>query len=133
MGKNKRSPWAWIPTLYFAQGLPYDAVMTITVIMYKRLGMSNTDIALYTGWLGLPWIIKPFWSPFVDLIKTKRRWTLAMHWVITATLAGIAFTIPTEFYVQFTLAIFMIMGFASATHDIDADGYYMLALTEDEQ
>ena len=133
MEKNKRSPWAWIPTLYFAQGLPYVAVMTITVIMYKRLGMSNTDIALYTGWLGLPWIIKPFWSPFVDLIKTKRWWTLAMQWVITATLAGIAFTIPTEFYVQFTLAIFMIMGFASATHDIAADGYYMLALTEHEQ
>ncbi len=129
----KRSPWAWIPTLYFAQGLPYVAVMTISVIMYKRLGMSNTDIAIYTGWLGLPWVIKPFWSPFVDLIRTKRWWTLTMQWIVAFALAGIAFTIPTQFYVQFTLAIFMLMGFASATHDIAADGYYMLALTEHEQ
>lgn len=130
---KKRSPWAWIPTLYFAQGLPYVAVMTISVIMYKRLGMSNTDIALYTGWLGLPWVIKPFWSPFVDIIKTKRWWTLIMQWVIAIALACIAFTIPTPFYVQFTFAIFMLMGFASATHDIAADGFYMLALTEHEQ
>ena len=130
---KKRSPWAWIPTLYFAQGLPYVAVMTISVIMYKRLGMSNTDIALYTGWLGLPWVIKPFWSPFVDLIKTKRWWTLTMQWIVAFALAGIAFSIPTEFYVQFTLAIFMLMGFASATHDIAADGFYMIALTEHEQ
>lgn len=128
-----RSPWAWIPTLYFAQGLPYVAVMTISVVMYKRLGMSNTDIALYTGWLGLPWVIKPFWSPFVDLIKTKRWWTLAMQWIVAFALAGIAFTIPTVFYVQFTLAIFMLMGLASATHDIAADGYYMLALSEHGQ
>ena len=132
-GNKKRSPWAWIPTLYFAQGLPYVAVMTISVIMYKRLGMSNTDIAIYTGWLGLPWVIKPFWSPFVDLIKTKRWWTLTMQWIVAFALAGIAFTIPTEFYVQFTLAIFMLMGFASATHDIAADGFYMLALDEHEQ
>lgn len=130
---KKTNPWAWIPTLYFAQGLPYVAVMTISVIMYKRLGMSNTDIALYTGWLGLPWVIKPFWSPFVDIIKTKRWWTLAMQWIVAVALAGIAFTIPTEFYVQFTFAIFMLMGFASATHDIAADGYYMLALSEHEQ
>ncbi|MCD8394317.1 MAG: MFS transporter [Bacteroidales bacterium] len=129
----KRSPWAWIPTLYFAQGIPYVAVMTISVILYKRLGLSNTDIALYTGWLGLPWVIKPFWSPFVDLIRTKRWWTLTMQWIVAFALAGIAFTIPTAFFVQFTLAIFMLMGFASATHDIAADGYYMLALTEHEQ
>jgi len=130
---TKRNPWAWIPTLYFAQGLPYVAVMTISVIMYKRLGMSNTDIALYTGWLGLPWVIKPFWSPFVDIIKTKRWWILIMQWVVAIALAGIAFTIPTAWWVQLTFAVFMLMGFASATHDIAADGFYMLALTEHEQ
>lgn len=130
---TKRNPWAWIPTLYFAQGLPYVAVMTISVIMYKRLGMSNTDIALYTGWLGLPWVIKPFWSPFVDIIKTKRWWVLIMQWVIAIALASIAFTIPTSWWVQLTFAVFMLMGFASATHDIAADGFYMLALTEHEQ
>ena len=134
MGKaTKRNPWAWIPTLYFAQGLPYVAVMTISVIMYKRLGISNTDIALYTGWLYLPWVIKPLWSPFVDIIKTKRWWTLTMQWLIAFALAGIAFTIPTTFFFQMTLAIFWIVGFTSATHDIAADGFYMLALNEHEQ
>ena len=127
------SPWAWIPTLYFAQGLPYVAVMTISVIMYKRLGISNTDIALYTGWLYLPWVIKPFWSPFVDLIKTKRWWTLTMQWILAFALAGIAFSIPTPFFFQLTLAVFWIVGFTSATHDIAADGFYMHALTEHEQ
>lgn len=130
---TKRNPWAWIPTLYFAQGLPYVAVMTISVIMYKRLGISNTDIALYTGWLYLPWVIKPFWSPFVDIIRTKRWWTLSMQWIIAFALAGIAFTIPTPFFFQLTLAIFWLLGFTSATHDIAADGFYMLALTEHEQ
>lgn len=131
--KSRRSPWVWIPTLYFAQGLPYVAVMTISVIMYKRLGISNTDIALYTGWLYLPWVIKPFWSPFVDIIRTKRWWTLTMQWILAFALAGIAFTIPTPFFFQVTLAIFWIVGFTSATHDIASDGFYMLALDEHEQ
>jgi len=130
---SRRNPWAWIPTLYFAQGLPYVAVMTISVIMYKRLGISNTDIALYTGWLYLPWVIKPFWSPFVDIIRTKRWWTLTMQWIIAFALAGIAFSIPTPFFFQLTLAIFWLVGFTSATHDIAADGFYMLALSEHEQ
>ena len=94
MNNKNISPWAWIPTLYFAQGLPYVSVMTISVIMYKNLGISNTDIALYTSWLYLPWVIKPFWSPFVDLLKTKRWWIVSMQLLVGAGLAGIAFTIP---------------------------------------
>ena len=130
--KNK-SPWAWIPTLYFAQGLPYVAVMTISVIMYKRLGISNTDIALYNGCLYLPWVIKPFWSPFIDIIRTKRWWTISMQWILALTFAGVAFTIPAPFFFQLTLAVFWLMGFTSATHDIAADGFYMHALSEHEQ
>ena len=130
---NKRNPWAWIPTLYFAQGLPYVAVNVITVIMYKRLGISNTDIALYTAWLYLPWVIKPFWSPFVDLFKTKRWWTLTMQWIIGFGLAAVAFAIPTPFFFSLTLAVFWLIGFASATHDIASDGYYMITLSEHEQ
>ena len=133
MGKHIKSPWAWIPTLYLAQGLPYVAVMTISVIMYKRLGISNTDIALYTGWLYLPWVIKPFWSPFVDIIKTKRWWTIAMQWILALAFAGIAFTIPAPFFFRLTLAVFWIMGFTSATHDIAIDGFYMLALDKHGQ
>ncbi len=128
-----RSPWSWIPTLYFAEGLPYVAVMTVSVIMYKRLGLSNTDIALYTSWLYLPWVIKPFWSPFVDILKTKRWWIVSMQLLIGAGLAGIAFTLPTPFYLQASLAFFWLMAFSSATHDIAADGFYMLALDESQQ
>ena len=130
---KKTSPWAWIPTLYFAQGLPYVAVMTISVIMYKRLDISNAELAFYTGWLNLPWVIKPLWSPFIDLMKTKRWWTTTMQLLIGAGLAGIAFTIPTEHFFQWTLAIFWLMAFSSATHDIAADGFYMLGLNSHQQ
>ena len=130
--KNK-SPWAWIPTLYFAQGLPYVVAMTVAVIMYKRLGISNTDIALYTSWLYLPWVIKPFWSPFVDLIKTKRWWIVSMQLLVGAGLAGVAFLIPMPFFFQATLAVLWLIAFSSATYDIAADGFYMLALDSSQQ
>ncbi len=131
--EKKRNPWAWIPTLYMAEALPYVAVMTISTIMYKRLGISNTDIALYTGWLYLPWVIKPFWSPFVDLMKTKRWWTVTMQFVIAVGFACIAFSLPTSFFFQMSLAAFWLVAFTSATHDIAADGYYMHALDDHEQ
>ena len=128
-----QSPWKWIPTLYSAEGLPYVAVMTVAVILYKRMGISNTDIALYTSWLYLPWVIKPFWSPFVDLLKTKRWWIITMQLFIGAGFAGIAFTIPLPFFFQATLAFFWLLAFSSATHDIAADGFYMLALDTNTQ
>ena len=131
--KTTRNPWAWIPTLYFAEGIPYIAVMTISVIMYKRLGISNADIALYTSWLYLPWVIKPFWSPFVDILKTKRWWILVMQLFIGAGLAGVAFLIPVPFFFRATLAVFWLVAFSSATHDIAADGFYMLALDSHNQ
>lgn len=133
MKNNKKSPWAWIPTLYLAEGLPYVAVQTISIIMYKRMGISNTDIALYTSWLYLPWVIKFLWSPFVDLLKTKRWWIVAMQLLIGAGFAGIAFTIPVPFFFQATLAIFALLAFSSATHDIAADGFYMLGLDTNQQ
>lgn len=129
---KKAFPW-WIGTLYFAEGLPYMAVMTIAVVMYKSLGISNTAIAFYTSWLYLPWVIKPFWSPFVDIIRTKRWWIVAMQAVLAVGFALIAFTIPTSCFFQATLAVFWLVAFASATHDIAADGFYMLALTEHKQ
>lgn len=127
------SPWAWISTLYFAQGLPYVAVMTVSVIMYKRMGISNTDIALYTGWLYLPWVIKPLWSPFVDILRSKRWWTVAMQWTLAASFAAVALLIPAPAFFTATLAAFWLTAFASATHDIASDGFYMLALDEHRQ
>ena len=130
---NKRNPWAWVPTLYFAEGVPYVAVMTISLILYKRLGLSNTDITLYTSWLYLPWVIKPLWSPFVDMLKSKRWWIVTMQLLIGAALAGVAFTIPGPWWLQASLCFFWLMAFSSATHDIAADGFYMLGLDQHEQ
>ena len=126
-------PWRWIPSLYFAQGLPYVVVMTLSVVMYKNLGVSNTQIALYTSWLYLPWVIKPLWSPLVDLLGTKRRWIVALQFAIGVAFALVALTLPGPKFLQMTLAMFWLMAFASATHDIAADGFYMLALQQHQQ
>ena len=135
MGKKKkfRNPWAWVPTLYYAEGIPYVIVMSVSVIMYKRLGISNTDIALYTSWLYLPWVIKPLWSPVVDLFKTKRFWIVSMQLLVGAGLAGVALTIPVPHFFRYTLAFFWLLAFSSATHDIAADGFYMLGLDKHDQ
>ena len=103
---EQRNPWLWVPSLYLAEGLPYVVVMMVTTTMFKRLGISNTEIALYTSWLYLPWVIKPFWSPVVDLLKTKRFWIILMQIFIGAGLAGVAFTIPTEKFFQYQIVAF---------------------------
>ncbi len=130
---SKRNPWSWIPSLYYAEGLPYILVMIVSVVMYKRLGVSNTDIALYTSWLYLPWTIKPLWSPIVDALRTKRFWIISMQLLIGAGLGGVAMTIPADNYFRLTLAFFWLLAFSSATHDIAADGFYMLGITKHEQ
>ena len=133
MSKYHARPWRWVPSLYFAEGIPYILVNTLSVIFYKRMGISNAEIALYTSWLYLPWVIKPFWGPVVDMLKTKRFWILLMQLVVGAGLAGVAFTIPTDRFLQFTLAFFWLLAFSSATHDIAADGFYMLGLSKHDQ
>lgn len=129
----RRSPWAWIPSLYFGQGIPYVVAMTLSVVMYKNLGIPNDQIAFYTSWLYLPWVIKPLWSPLVDMFRTKRFWIVTLQFVIGASLAAVALTIPMPAFFQITLAVFWLMAFSSATHDIAADGFYMLALPQHEQ
>jgi PAT family beta-lactamase induction signal transducer AmpG len=128
-----RNPWAWVPSLYIAEGIPYTMAMTVSVVLYKRLGVSNTDIALYTSWLYLPWVIKPLWSPLVDLFRTKRYWILLTQLLVGSSLASVALTIPASHFFQYTLAFFWLMAFSSATHDIAADGFYMLGLREHHQ
>ncbi|MCR4569264.1 MAG: MFS transporter [Bacteroidales bacterium] len=133
-----RSPWLWVPTLYFAEGIPYFVVNNISVILFKKMGMGNADMALYTSLLYLPWLIKPFWSPFVDILRTKRWWVLAMQLVMCALFAGLAFSLPRTTGSEVSLfsaslVLFWITAFASATHDIAADGFYMLGLSEGEQ
>jgi PAT family beta-lactamase induction signal transducer AmpG len=126
-------PWLWVPSLYLAEGIPYMIAMTVSVVLYKNLGLSNTEIALYTSWLYLPWVIKPFWSPFVDMFRTKRFWIILMQLAIGGAFACVALTLPAAGYVKYTLAIFWIMAFSSATHDIAADGFYMLGLDTPQQ
>lgn len=133
MVKKDKGAWAWVPILYFTQGLPYVLVVTVSVIMYKKLGVSNSDIGLYTSWLYLPWVLKPLWSPFVDLKSTKRKWFLLMQLMIAIALLGVGLSIPTNMFFLATLACFWMAAFASATNDIASDGYYMLGLTEKKQ
>ncbi len=135
----------WIPTLYFAQGIPYFIVNTVSVMMFTKMGVPNGEMAFFTSLLYLPWMIKPFWSPFVDIIKTKRWWTITMQLLMTVAFVLLTLTLPVPeaeqiatgttpmsmFYI--TLILFIITAFASATHDIAADGFYMLALSQGDQ
>ena len=130
---KKRTPWTWVPSLYLAEGLPYVAVNIVSVIMYKRMGISNADIALYTSMLYLPWVIKPIWSPLVDMLRTKRWWIVITQLVMAVGFACIALTIPASVFFKITLAFFWLLAFGSATHDIAADGFYMLGLNTNQQ
>ena len=136
--EKTRNPWAWVPTLYFAEGIPYFIVNVISVTMFKRLGMSNADLAMLTSMLYLPWVIKPLWSPFVDIIRTKRWWILAMQIIMSVSFAVLAVCLPGKVGAPvsaftLTLIIFYVAAFASATHDIAADGFYMISLDSHRQ
>lgn len=129
---NKTNPWLWIPTLYFAEGIPYFIVNVLSVTMFKRLGMPNAELAMYTSLLYLPWVIKPIWSPFVDVIRSKRWWVLAMQVLMTAGFAALTLSASPDLF-GLSLVIFYVVAFASATHDIAADGFYMIALDKKGQ
>ncbi len=133
IAKLKENPWFWIPSLYYAQGLPYIMVVEVSVIMYQNLDISNAEIGLYTSLLYLPWIIKPFWSPLVENTKTKRWWTIGMQFVMGAAFAGVALVLLTPSFFAFSLIVLYLLALASATHDIAADGFYMIALNEEKQ
>ena len=128
-----RNPWSWIPSLYFAEGLPYALVMSVSLVAYKNLGVANAKNTFFVSLLYLPWVIKPLWSPAVDLLKTRRWWVWVMQIVFGAALAGAAFAMPTPYFFAATLVFFWLVAFASATHDVAADGFYLLALPEHDQ
>ncbi|MCQ2188558.1 MAG: MFS transporter [Paludibacteraceae bacterium] len=133
MNNRKMTPWAWIPTLYMAEGAPYFAVNTLAMLFLSEMGLSNADVALYTSWMYLPWVIKPFWSPILDLFGSKKMWVVVMQFFVAIALAGVAFTAPLDFWLNASLAFFWLCAFASATHDIAADGLYILALDTNQQ
>jgi PAT family beta-lactamase induction signal transducer AmpG len=131
MKENK--PWYWIPFLNFASGFPYAIIISVSVIMYKNLGIANEDIGVYTSLLYLPWVIKPLWSPFIDLYATKRKWFLAMQLVIAIAFLIVGLTIPMNHFFMLSLALFWVAAFASASNDVASDGFYMLALAKEQQ
>lgn len=134
MNNNKKgSPWAWVPSLYFAEAIPNAVIIGMLPILYENMGLSNTELAFYTSWLSLPWAIKPLWSPLVDSLKTKRWWILVMQFLVALSLASVALTLQTDMWLKLTLAFFWLMAFTSATHDIAADGFYILGLSEKDQ
>ena len=130
---TKNQPWYWIPLLNFASGFPYIIIISVSVLMYKNLGISNEDIGVYTSLLYLPWVIKPLWSPFIDLHGTKRNWFLGMQLFISIAFLIVGFVIPTSHFFLLSLAIFWVAAFASASNDVASDGFYLLALTKDQQ
>jgi MFS transporter, PAT family, beta-lactamase induction signal transducer AmpG len=126
-------PWSWVPSLYFAEAVPYVLVMTVSVVFYNRMGLSNTEIGVYTSLLYLPWVIKPLWSPIVDVVGTKRRWIIFMQCLVGIGILGIAFFVNSPQFLLLTLACFTLLAFASATHDIAADGFYMIGMNSHRQ
>ena len=128
-----RNPWSFLPTLYFAEGLPYVLVNTVSVILFKRMGIDNASIAFWTSWLYLPWVVKMFWGPFVDVYSTKRRWVLSTQALMSLCMFTVAFSLRTESFFALSLAAFFAAAFVSATYDIATDGFYMLALSAGEQ
>ncbi|HLZ54249.1 MAG TPA: MFS transporter, partial [Verrucomicrobiae bacterium] len=130
---TSRSPWLWIPTVYFAEGMPNALVATVSVLLYSDLGVSNAATAFVTSVLYLPWVLKPLWSPAVDILKTRRQWIWATQLFLGVMLAGTAAMIPSPHFVQWTIVFFGLLAFSSATHDIAADGFYILATSEHQQ
>lgn len=140
-----KSPWWWVPSLYFAEGIPYFLVNNISVMMFTKMGVPNGQMAFFTTLLYFPWFLKGLWSPIVDVIRTKRWWIVTMQVLMTAMMLLLTFTLPkpspeliasgqtSAGLFWFTLVLFIITAFASATHDIAADGFYMLAHSPSSQ
>ncbi|HEY9603781.1 MAG TPA: hypothetical protein V6C85_19355 [Allocoleopsis sp.] len=130
---KSRSPWMFIPTLYFAEGVPYVIINTVSIIFYKRMGIENAQIAFWTSLLYLPWVIKMFWSPLVDTYSTKRNWIIYTQVAMMCCLSFVAFSFQLPHFFIVSLLSLTLGALISATHDIAADGFYLLALTQEQQ
>lgn len=133
MKESNVKPYAWVPSLYLGEALPFSAVMLLSLVMFKEMGLTDTQITVYTGWLGTPWVIKPIWSPIVDNLMTKRWWIVTMQFLMAVALAVVAFTLSAPYWLKGSLAVFMVIALASATHDISADGFYIIGLDNKDQ
>ncbi len=130
---SSKNPWLWVPTLYLTESVPYVLIITVSVVMYKNLGISNADIGLYTSFLYLPWVIKPIWSPILELFGHKKQWFLSMQFILSLVFLGVGLTTGSSHFFTLTLAFFWMGAFASATNDIASDGLYLIALKPEQQ
>jgi len=134
MNQNtNRSPWSWVPTLYFFQGIPYSIVMVTSGLIYKTMGISIASFAFWTSILYLPWAIKPLWSPYIDVVSTKRKWVVWTQFLLAIAFIAVGIMMPLSFFYPVTLALFGLIAISSASHDIAADGFYMYALDQHKQ
>lgn len=127
------SPWKWVPSTYFMEGLPFTIIVVVSTIMYKNFGFSNKEITFYTGWLYLPWVIKPIWAWFVDLFKTKRWWIYTTELMVAIGVFTVSFTLHTHYFFKFSLIVFWFCAFFSSSHDIATDGFYLMNLNDGQQ
>ena len=133
MKKEQRSGWFWVPSLYYAEGIPYIIAMTVSVVMYKTMGISNAVFAFWTSILYLPWVAKFAWAPIVDIYSTKRRWIIIAQLSLGILLGAVAIVMQFSWFFAASIFFLWLIAFASATHDIACDGLYMLALNSHQQ
>jgi len=130
---KNRSPWAWVPTLYFFEGIPYSIVMVTSGLIYKTMGVSVASLAFWTSLLYLPWTIKPLWSPYIDVVSTKRKWVVWTQILLAVSFIAVGLVMPLPKFYSMSLIILAVIAVSSASHDIAADGFYMYALDQHKQ
>jgi len=130
---SQKHPGFWVPTLYFAEGLPFVAIAAASSLMYKNLGISDAKIAFWTSLILLPWTLKPIWGPVLEMFKTKKYFVVATELITGITFAIIAFSLPLPDFFKYSIALLAVIAFSGATHDIAADGVYINALTLKQQ
>lgn len=130
--KHRRAGY-WVPTLYFAEGLPFVAIAATSVLMYKDLGISDAKIAFWTSLILLPWTLKPLWGPLLEMFKTKKHFVIATQFITGITFAFIAFSLPLPGFFKYSIALLAIIAFSGSTHDIAADGVYINSLNFKQQ
>ncbi len=133
MYHSNKTAWKWIPTTFFMEGLPFTMIVVVSTIMYKNFGLSNSEITFYTGWLYIPWVIKPVWAWFVDVYRTKRWWIYGMQMCLAITFVAITFSLQTPYYFKLSIILFWLCALFSSSHDIAADGFYLISLSSGQQ
>ena len=128
-----KSPWKWVPTLYLGTGPAQVAATTLSMLLYKQLGLTNAEITLYTAWFFLPQVLRPLWAPLIELTKSRRWWVVAMQLLVGAAFGGVAFTIPTAYWLQGTICFFLLLAFSGAIYDTAVDSFYSVSLDDDAQ